>query len=166
LATGLLASLSVLLLGVLFVREYQQKNELMEYFQARQDWAGQYSLWAWEALGRGDYQRATEVAEQCTQAFGEQADRAQQRLAKSGLPPPPVGALTKDQVGEIVARRVLNIVGACYLIKGDAAERLQRHDEAREAWRAAAKYTYARCWSPQGFFWSPSQAALERLLAR
>jgi tetratricopeptide (TPR) repeat protein len=150
-----------------FFHKHQQRNKVIEYFKEMyvvQDLPGQYSLSAWEALGQGDYRRAIEVAEQCTQVLGEQADREQQRLAKSGLQAPPVGVPTMDEALKIAARRPLNTVAGCYLIRGDAAERLQRRDEAREAWLAAAKYTYARSWNPRGFFWSPSQAALERLL--
>jgi hypothetical protein len=58
----------------------------------------------------------------------------------------------------------LNDVGTCWFIRGRSLEKMRRNSEAKTAYGAAAKYTYARCWDPDGqAYWSPAEAAAERL---
>ncbi len=49
-------------------------------------------------------------------------------------------------------------------IKGKAHEGLKEKDAAIAAYKAAATLTHARAWDPAGrWFWSPAEAATERL---
>lgn len=64
---------------------------------------------------------------------------------------------------KIFANGLLNDVATCYFIKGKAAEKLVRKDDAKRAYEEAKKLTYARAWDPQGWFWSPSEGASDRL---
>jgi hypothetical protein len=51
-----------------------------------------------------------------------------------------------------------------YFIKGKALEQLKQREAAIAAYKAAATLTYARAWDPTGpWFWSPAEAAAERL---
>jgi hypothetical protein len=67
-------------------------------------------------------------------------------------------------------RWAVNDVATAYFVKGRAAEYLLKKQKnqkykqiAQEAYQSAMKFTYARCWDPQGWFWSPAEAAGERL---
>jgi hypothetical protein len=65
---------------------------------------------------------------------------------------------------------LLNDVATAYFIKGRSAEYLYEKTKdkkykslAEEAYQAACVLKYGRCWDPQGWFWSPCDAANERL---
>lgn len=118
---------------------------------------------AWEAFNKGDYEHATTYAEKCVNEFLGGAERRQLQLEKDRAPLPPTGAVTEQEKETIFANGLLNDVATCLYIKGRSAEALGHKDEAIKAYQAAAKYTYARCWDPKGWFWSPSEASLDRL---
>jgi len=118
---------------------------------------------AWDALNKGDHERAITFADSCISGFGGSADRQQAQLEKDSVPPPPKGVVSETQKKAIFARGLLNDVATCYFIKGRSAENLKRMEEARQAYMVAMKYTYARCWDPKGWFWSPSEGASDRL---
>jgi tetratricopeptide (TPR) repeat protein len=118
---------------------------------------------AWDAFNEQDFSRAIANAEKCIGEFRGAADREQDSLEKAGTPLPPKGKVANDAKALILSRGLLNDVATCYYIKGRSAQELGRRDEARGAFEAAAKYTYARSWDPQGWFWSPAEAAKDRL---
>ena len=118
---------------------------------------------AWDAFNKNDFARAIANADKCIGEFKGEADRTQENLEKSATPPPPKGKVSSDEKALILARGLLNDVATCYYIKGRSAQELGRRDEAIAAYKAAARYTYARCWDPQGWFWSPSEKAQGRL---
>jgi|ERR1035441_4265622 hypothetical protein len=119
---------------------------------------------AWAALDQGhDPRLAISKAERCINKFGAQADAKQAELERLKARQSPLGAVSPEEKTAINQRGLLNDVATCYLIKGKAAEKLKLPDEAKAAYCAAAKYTYARCWDPHGWFWSPAEAACERL---
>jgi hypothetical protein len=63
----------------------------------------------------------------------------------------------------ILERGLLNDVGTCWFIKGRSLEKLERRQEAIQAYRRAERYTYARTYDPSwDGFWSPSQGAKDR----
>jgi hypothetical protein len=118
---------------------------------------------AWDAFNKKDFPRAIANAEKCIGEFRGAADREQDSLEKAGTPLPPTGKVSNDAKALIISRGLLNDVATCYYIKGRSAQELGRRDEAIGAFEAAAKYTYARSWDPQGWFWSPAEAAKDRL---
>ena len=118
---------------------------------------------AWDAFNKEDFARAIANADKCISEFRGAADRAQHGLDKAGTPPPPTGKVSDEVKTVILSRGLLNDVATCYYIKGRSAQELGRHEEAIGAYRAATKYTYARCWDPKGWFWSPAEAAQDRL---
>lgn len=127
---------------------------------------GDPSLGAWQALGEADYTRALRVTEECIASFGDAAARQQLNLNRTEAPIPPIGEVTRDEGRDIMSRQSLNIAAACYLIRGDAADRLQQTALAQQAWSAAVDLPHARVWDPAGFFWSPAEAAQDRLAER
>jgi len=117
---------------------------------------------AWDALNAGKYEAAITNANQCVDEFRGQATRLQEKLQneKTDLP---TGAVSDEVKKKIFLNGLLNDVGACYFIKGKAAEKLGRIEDAKKAYTEAKKLTLARVWDPQGWFWSPAEAAGGRL---
>lgn len=118
---------------------------------------------AWQALNKGDYRRAIEYAGKGIDEFRGSADRAQAQLVREHAPLPPTGKVSASEKRTIMARGLLNDVATCFFIMGRASEYLGRKEEAKRSYQAAAKYTYARCWDPNGWFWSPAEVASDRL---
>ena len=116
---------------------------------------------AWDALNKLDYATAIQKTEECIDSFELQAIRDQEALKDS--PMPPVGAVGDEDKAVIQARGVLNDVATCYFIKGQALEKLDRISEAKEAYQGAQQFPYGRTWDPLGWFWSPADAAADRL---
>ena len=117
---------------------------------------------AWDAFNRQDYRTAIEHADKCIKRFSRQAQQLQDELTKAGVRVP-VGSVTEAKKKKIFANGVLNDVATCLFIKGRCAERLGRAAEAKEHYAAATKLTHARCWDEQGWFWSVSEAATDRM---
>lgn len=119
-------------------------------------------LAAWQDLGdRPD--TALEGAQQCIDIFEDIAVEEQETLVANGVPEPPVGVVSDEERDIIFKRGVLNDVGTSYFIKATALENLDRIEEAREAYRGAQEFPHARTWDPGGWFWSPADAARDRL---
>lgn len=128
---------------------------------------------AWEAFLADKYQQAVALAERCIKEFRRTADDMQKELKEHGAPSPVVGSVPEPERTAIFNRGPLNDVASCYFIKGEAyarlaesaraAEQKEMLAQARLAYEAAARYTYARTWDPQGWFWSPAKKANERL---
>ncbi len=121
------------------------------------------TMQAWDAYNKGDYERAITKAAACIDEFRGGAKREQKQLKDAQTPPPPTGAVSDEQKATIIERGLLNDVATCYYIKGRSAEKLGRREEAKKDYENAGAYTYARCWDPKGWFWSPSEAATDRL---
>ena len=117
---------------------------------------------AWEAHGKRNYDEAIKVADKCIAAFEASAVKIQERLVKDKVKTP-LGEVTPEEKKIIESNGLLNDVAACYIIKGLSLVELKRNDEARVAFKAAAKLTHARIWDPKGWFWSPSEKADEEL---
>jgi hypothetical protein len=118
---------------------------------------------AWNLLNEGRYEETIIVAKECIDTFEGQALREQQEFTASGSPTPPIGAVSEEEKNKILPRGALNDVATCYFIKGQALEKSNRISEAKEAYRGAQQFPDARTWDPAGFFWSPAQAASDRL---
>lgn len=126
----------------------------------------------WRAFNHKEYQNAIKFADQCIENFGKAADREQEKLDKDKEPLPPTGAVSDAEKDKIFKRGVLNDVAAAYFIKGRSAEYLYLEkgaeasaykEMAEKAYEAACRYKHARTWDPQGWFWSPCEAASDRL---
>jgi exonuclease VII small subunit len=128
---------------------------------------------AWKAYENAAYKKAMEFANKCIDEFRKAADRIQEKLLKEGVAEPPIGKVKDEALkNEIFGRGLLNDVATAYFIKGRSAEHLYRKggpnssklkQVAEEAYKAACKYKHARTWDPKGWFWSPCQAASDRL---
>jgi len=118
---------------------------------------------AWEALEKKDYRAAITHADAVITEFGRQANEKQAALAKSKSPKPPEGPVTDDKVKKAVfANGLLNDVATCLFIKGEALEKTGKAGDAKSAYDAACKLTYARTWDPGGSFWDPATKSCDR----
>lgn len=117
---------------------------------------------AWAAFEAANYKEAIAAADKCIKSFEASANKDQLRIEKSGKTLA-TGAVTEAERKEIETNGLLNDVAACLLIKGRSLAALKQKDAARAALEAAKKMTHARAWDPQGWFWSPSEAADEAL---
>lgn len=104
------------------------------------------------ALGASQYQLAIAYAEKCIEIYSKDALSQQ-----AAMPTEPTDH------NAIFQNWALNDVGYCYLIKGQAQEKLGQNEEAIKTYKyLAEKLPYAKVWDPQGWFWSPATVADER----
>ena len=122
----------------------------------------QYTKQAWDAYKKGDFDHALKITDQCIAEFQGSADRFEEQLQKTGTSLPS-GTVSVDDKKRIFANGLLNDVATCMYIKGRSAESLGRYDIARATYEVASRYMYARAWDESGFFWSPAEAAADRL---
>jgi hypothetical protein len=127
---------------------------------------------AWAAFNNSNYKFAMQSADKCISSFHLKAERDQATLVQRREPEPPTGAVSDQDKQKIFSRGVLNDVAAAYIVKGKSAEALDAklHPKsidyralARAAYTEAKKLTYARVFDPKGYFWSPAEAASDRL---
>jgi len=119
---------------------------------------------AWEAYNKKSYEQAIKKAEECIDEFQPAAIRQQRDLREENTPVPPEGSVSADKKETIINRGVLNDVATCWFIIGKSYEKIEKQQEAIQAYCMAAKFTYARTYDPSwDGFWSPSQSAMDRL---
>lgn len=118
---------------------------------------------AWDAYNKEDYKQAIAIAEECIDKYIGAANYKQLQLEKDQTPPSPIGAVSDEDKEAVFALGPLNDVATCYYIKASSLEALGHKEDAIKAYRVTAKFTYARCWDPQGWFWSPAEGALGQL---
>jgi hypothetical protein len=116
-------------------------------------------------MKHGQRESAEVVAwtDKCIAEFGLRAQTQQEELEKQNAPQPPIGRMSEAQRQAVFDQGLLNDVGTCRWLKGRALEAMGQKAEAKAAYDAATKLTYARTWDEGGWFWSPAQAASDRL---
>jgi tetratricopeptide (TPR) repeat protein len=117
---------------------------------------------AWNAFNREEYQEAIRYAGLCIAQYRQAADELQQKLQSTDVLLP-IGAATEEEKQRVFANGALNDVATCFFLMGRSSEGLRRVNEAKQAYRTTMKYTFARCWDSGGWFWSPAEAASDRL---
>lgn len=117
---------------------------------------------AWDAYNNGKYETAITNAAICIDEFRVQANRLESKLESEKVDLP-TGGVSDEMKKKIFANGVLNDVATCYFIQGRSAEKLSRKADATKAYEQAKKYPHARAWDTKGWFWSPAEAASDRL---
>jgi len=121
---------------------------------------------AWQGLNNENYTDAIKYSDECIDQFEQEAFRIQKKLETNGYQLPDLESLTKEQEDEIFRHGVLNDVATCWYIKGRALEKSNNKENAMQAYREVTKFKFACTWDPnRRKFWSPSQAAADRLQA-
>ena len=125
------------------------------------------------AFERNDYDTAILSANKVVDLYGGTANREQELLKNQNEPSPPMGSVAPWKFGRVASRGILNNVASCYWILGQSYETKGKSCEAKNAYAAASRLTYARTWDPQwwpirgwspfGWFWSPAEVAQDRV---
>jgi hypothetical protein len=119
---------------------------------------------AWDFFNKKDYRAAIATTQECIHEFQVSANREQAELKGQSAPVPPIGKVSDEEKAVIFQSGLLNDVATCFFIQGHAAENLGLIEDAKRSYRQAETYPFARTWDPIGqFFWSPAQAATDRL---
>ena len=125
---------------------------------------------AWAAYEKKDYPAAISAADQCIDDFGPKAEKEQAALEAKRTPVPPTGDVSNAADKKAIFERwAVNDVSASYFVKGRSAEYLYKRGSsahkkvAEEAYQGAIKLSYGRVFDPKRGFWSPSEAASERM---
>jgi hypothetical protein len=107
---------------------------------------------AWKALTDKDYPGVAAYTGKCIDTYKDQAIQMQGSLKAPAA---------KDDANNYWA---LNDVGTCYFIAGQALDAKGDKKGAIAAYKFLVdKLSFAQCWDPQGWFWSPADAAKKRL---
>jgi len=105
---------------------------------------------AWNAFAHNDIKGVVIYTDKIIELYGEEA-REQQAKLKSF----PAGS--KE---EIMLYDKLNNVGTALYIKGEAYQRLNKKEEAIDAFsELISNYSYSQQWDEKGGFWKPAQVA-------
>lgn len=127
---------------------------------------------AWAGVNASNYAQAMEAANDCIEQFSARAFRDQAALEAAHEKFPPTGAVdSASDKKKIFDRWAVNDISTAYFLRGQAAEQLLKRTHnskmkqvAIESYTAATRLGFGRCWDPQGWFWSPAEAAADRLL--
>ncbi len=117
--------------------------------------SAEFATAAWNAYNQNDFARAIELANECISRWEGDAIQQQSSLTQA----PPNGKVTEDEKKAIFVNWALNDVGTAYFIKALSLEKLGKTAEAKDTYTTVTTFPYARCWDPQGWFWSPAETA-------
>jgi hypothetical protein len=128
---------------------------------------------AWAALNDSNFGQAIESADECIDQFSPRAFRDQATFEAAHEKQPPTGTVDSSfDKKKVFDRWAVNDVSTAYFVRGQAAEQLlkrtrrpQNKQLALDSYLAATRLSYGRCWDPEGWFWSPAEAAADRLLS-
>lgn len=127
---------------------------------------------AWVAFNKEDYEGAIKFSSSCIDDFEKVALREQGRLDENDAQCPATGAVSDAEKNKTFANGLLNDIATAFFIKGRSAEYLfisaksensSHKNMAEEAYEKACRYRCGRTWDPRGWFWSPCEAAADRL---
>lgn len=112
---------------------------------------------AWQALDQKDYASVLGYTQKCIDMFKDKAVEMQKALT---------AAPDTSDKEKVFANWALNDVGTCYFIQAKAFEEQGNSKEALAAYKFLSdNLSYAQCWDPKGWFWSPAGAAKDRVAA-
>ncbi len=120
---------------------------------------------SWDAFNGRKYEEAIKLAGTSVEQFSRQAARDQQRIQSGSARPLPPGPAdpSSSTAKATFANGVLNETAACMFVLASSHERTAQCKEALEAYKVLSKLTHARAWDPRGWFWAPSDAALDSI---
>ena len=117
---------------------------------------------AWLAMDQGDYATAVIYADKCIEMFMDEAVAMQ---AEVKLKRETEDVKRKQTNQEVFDNWALNDVGTSFFIKGEAMANMGREEEAVEAYKVVMNQLYyAQTYDPQGWFWSPAEAADKKVV--
>lgn len=109
---------------------------------------------AWAALAQNDIESVLAYTNKCISLYSAQAKKMQ-----AGMKGYATGA--KEEIFKYWA---LNDVATCYFIQGQAYQKANMKEEAKEAYdKILTDYSFGQTWEVKGWFWKPAAAAKEKL---
>jgi hypothetical protein len=124
------------------------------------------------ALNQGNYADVIKYADECIDNFGKAALRIQQNLDANHTTVPNGAPASDIEKNRVFSNGLLNDVATACFYKGKAAEALYNKNKAKnitykqtanDAYKLTLQYSKGRHWDPKGWFWSPAEAASDRL---
>ncbi|MFC1510614.1 tetratricopeptide repeat protein [Candidatus Omnitrophota bacterium] len=110
---------------------------------------------AWQAYDQDDLDAVLMYTDQCINRYGKTAQRMQGRLTDY-----PDGE--KKSISSFWA---LNDVSTAYYIKADSLRKAGRVTDAQPVFQELIdKFYFGQCWDSHGWYWSPAEAAKQRLV--
>ena len=107
---------------------------------------------AWDAFSAKKYDLVKAYADKCIELYGAEAQLMQKTLTEKA---------PAEKAHDYWA---LNDVGTCLFIKGKAFEDQDMSKEAIVAYKKlVSAYRFAQTWDANGWFWSPADAAKQRI---
>lgn len=117
---------------------------------------------AWGAMDRGDYKTAVIYTNKCIELYKDKALEMQAVMIKKAERDVQQKKPTNQEIHDNWA---LNDVGTSYFIKGEALLKLGQEKEAVVAYKAVMNQLHhAKTWDPKGWFWSPAEAANQKVV--
>src|SRR5579884_448347 len=135
---------------------------------------------AWDGVNNHDWKGEVQHADLVINHFSKLADGLHDMLAakikRHEAETPPTGVPTPKQKAATFKYGLMNDVATCYYIKAkslfalylqrkrehaDESELASLRKDLKNAYDSCLKYPLARCWDPQGWFWSPAIAVRE-----
>jgi tetratricopeptide (TPR) repeat protein len=108
---------------------------------------------AWLALADGNYDHAIKYTERCVELYEKEARKMQASMS------------AKADFDDVHDYWALNDVGTSYFIMGEALAKSGKKAEAIAAYKVVKNdLKYAQTWDPKGWFWSPSDAAWQKII--
>ena len=117
---------------------------------------------AWVHFNAKRYAKAIVAADKCIETFYAVAKSTNAELVKKKAAKAPRGKVVEGskRFEEVASRGPLNDTATCLWIKARSWEELGKTKDAKEAYSKAAGLSYAACWDPKGWFWSPPEDAV------
>ena len=117
---------------------------------------------AWRAMDYGDYDTAVIYTDKCIELYEEEALKMQADIHLKRETEDVKRKMTNQEVFDNWA---LNDVGTSHFIKGEALVNMGKEEEAVEAYKVVMNQLYyAKTYDPQGWFWSPAEAAKKKVV--
>jgi hypothetical protein len=117
----------------------------------------------WTLFNANKFEQTIDTASKYASSRKDDARSQARQLINGNEKSRPVGAVSPLLRDVILADAELNNVATCYLLMGWAALQLNRIEDARRAFQRVRCFPEARTWDPQGWFWSPAEAAKKEL---
>lgn len=140
---------------------------------------------AWECFNKSNWQGAREHSDFVINHFSKLAtgmhDMLASRIKDHKAEIPPIGSVTDAQKKETFKYGLMNDVATCYYIKARSLYNLYRKSKAdnkseaelsklrtelKDSYDGCIALPYARCWDPQGWFWSPAEGIKQDIILK
>jgi hypothetical protein len=151
---------AVLFLNVARAEDSADDVEPTNYCVSADPALGDTAYWAISAVklfSEEKYAEAVEAVDACFPEWGPAGGHQQKALHDEGAKCPKTGKVSQKTKQKIDANGLLNDVSMALWAKARSLHKLDRMDEAKQAYAQCIYMTCGRAWDPNGWFWSPAE---------